>query len=81
MRRMAIKVGMAAGLMSAAVLAAISAATVTATAMSAEWCAVYRSGSENCGFYTQAQCSANVSGIGGFCRMSQYDAIQGKRRR
>jgi tetratricopeptide (TPR) repeat protein len=31
------------------------------------WCAAYRNGSNNCGFYTYEQCMATVSGIGGFC--------------
>ena len=33
----------------------------------AEWCAEYNSGGRNCGFSTQAQCLAAVSGVGGFC--------------
>jgi Protein of unknown function (DUF3551) len=28
---------------------------------------------ENCGFSTFEQCQATVSGIGGFCRPSQYN--------
>jgi tetratricopeptide (TPR) repeat protein len=31
------------------------------------WCAAYRNGSNNCGFYTYEQCMAAISGIGGFC--------------
>src|SRR5581483_8260040 len=33
----------------------------------APWCAAYRNGSNNCGFYTYEQCLAAVSGVGGFC--------------
>jgi hypothetical protein len=52
-----------------------------AQAMQSDWCAVYRGGSENCGFYTQAQCAASVSGLGGFCRMSGYGGEPTQRRR
>jgi hypothetical protein len=31
------------------------------------WCAHYRNGATNCGFYSFAQCQAAVSGIGGYC--------------
>jgi tetratricopeptide (TPR) repeat protein len=36
------------------------------------WCAAYRNGGNNCGFFTYEQCMAAVSGIGGFCNRSQY---------
>jgi hypothetical protein len=37
------------------------------------WCAFYsRGGGSNCGFYTHAQCLANVSGIGGICQPNPY---------
>jgi hypothetical protein len=38
------------------------------------WCAEYSGGmgSTNCGFLTFEQCQATVSGIGGFCRRSQF---------
>ena len=35
------------------------------------WCAYYGSlgmGATNCGFATQAQCRAAISGVGGFCQ-------------
>ena len=38
-----------------------------AAAKEPAWCAAYRNGSNNCGFYTYEQCMASVSGIGGFC--------------
>src|SRR4029078_5767913 len=41
------------------------------------WCAAYRNGSNNCGFYTYEQCMATVSGIGGFCNRNP-DARPGK---
>jgi hypothetical protein len=31
------------------------------------YCAQYRGGGENCGFYTFNQCLAAVSGVGGMC--------------
>jgi hypothetical protein len=49
---------------------------LTQTPASASWCAQYTGalgGSENCGFSTFQQCQASVSGVGGFCRPSQYD--------
>src|SRR5262245_102803 len=50
-------------------------AVLTQTPASASWCAQYTGlgGSENCGFSSFQQCQASVSGIGGFCRPSQYD--------
>ncbi len=32
-----------------------------------KWCARYRAGASNCGFYTLKQCRAAVSGVGGSC--------------
>jgi len=69
----------AAGLMAASVVAVVSAVPAQAMRSEAGWCAVYPSGSENCGFYTQSQCTANVSGVGGFCRMSGYAAAPARR--
>jgi len=37
------------------------------TPSSAIWCARYSNGSNNCGFHTQDQCRAAVSGVGGYC--------------
>jgi hypothetical protein len=49
-------------------------AVLTQTPAGASWCAQYSGGGggENCGFSTFEQCQATVSGIGGFCRPSQY---------
>ena len=74
MKRMALRVAIAAGVMSVAAFGAASAMTTTAAPKSTEWCAIYRTGNESCNFYTQEQCTANVSGLGGFCRMSYYPA-------
>ena len=63
-----------AGLMAASVVAVAFAKPAQAMRSESGWCAVYRSGGENCGFTTQSQCAANVSGVGGFCRMSGYAA-------
>jgi hypothetical protein len=56
-----------------ALVASLAVVAVTfANPAQASWCAVYQSGAENCGFSTQAQCAATVSGAGGFCRASGY---------
>ena len=41
-------------------------------------CADYRNGGTNCGFFTQEQCLATVSGIGGFCRRNYIDGATDK---
>jgi len=50
-------------------------AVLTQTPASASWCAEYSAGGggESCGFSSFEQCQASVSGIGGFCRPSQYN--------
>ena len=48
-------------------------AVLTQTPASASWCAQYSDGGESCGFSSFEQCQASVSGIGGFCRPSQYN--------
>jgi Protein of unknown function (DUF3551) len=51
-------------------------AVLTQTPASASWCAEYSGGmgdgGTTCGFSTFEQCQATVSGVGGFCRRSQY---------
>ena len=68
-----------------ALVAGLAVASVVALAFAnpaqASWCAVYQQGGENCGFYTQAQCAASVSGAGGFCRSSGYGTEPAPRRR
>jgi len=38
-----------------------------AQAQSARYCAHYDWSTTNCGFYTEAQCLASISGVGGRC--------------
>jgi hypothetical protein len=71
MKAMALRIAVAAGVLSAVALSA-SAKTTIAPPDSAEWCAIYRNGSENCNIGSQMQCTSAVSGLGGFCRMSFY---------
>ena len=42
------------------------------------WCAYDVRGGTNCGFYSYAQCRANISGIGGTC--APNPAFQGNNR-
>ena len=58
-----------------ALLVVMIPAVLTQTPASASWCAEYSGlgGTESCGFSTFEQCQATVSGIGGFCRPSQYN--------
>ena len=49
----------------------------TAQADPYRWCAVYGDGfrgggSQSCYFMTLAQCRAQISGLGGFCRPNPY---------
>jgi len=44
-----------------------------AAAAGPPWCAAYRNGSTNCGFYTYEQCMATVAGNGGFCNRNYID--------
>src|ERR1700675_2135016 len=37
------------------------------------WCAAYRNGGTNCGFYTYQQCMETVAGNGGFCNRNYID--------
>jgi uncharacterized membrane protein len=80
MKRMLVRGAVAAGLLSAAMLAALASATPRAVAASGAWCVVSNTGSENCGFTTMAQCAASASGFGGFCRMIGDEAPVGRRR-
>jgi Protein of unknown function (DUF3551) len=49
----------------------VLAVATPASAQNYPWCATYGgSGSSNCGFSTQAQCQAAVSGTGGFCNQN-----------
>jgi tetratricopeptide (TPR) repeat protein len=55
---------------------AVFLAIAPQSAQSALWCAAYRNGGNNCGFYTYDQCLAAVSGIGGFCNKSPENASE-----
>jgi len=66
------------------ICAAAWAMSTGAEAQNYPWCAYYSGsmggGGTNCGFTTYAQCSADVSGIGGFCaRNTQYVPAPGPR--
>jgi len=39
---------------------------------STRFCAQYKGGAENCGFYTYGQCLASLAGNGGICTMATY---------
>jgi hypothetical protein len=52
--------------------------TVPAQAQNYPWCAHYgRDGGTNCGFTTFQQCTATVSGTGGFCEQNTQYRPQG----
>ena len=80
MKGMLVRGAVAAGLLSAVMLAALGSATPRAAAAGGVWCVVSNTGSENCGFMTMAQCSASASGFGGFCRMISDEAPTSRRR-
>jgi hypothetical protein len=58
-----------------AVLAAASAAPAAA----AQYCAFYTSDGGNCGFSSLQQCSAAISGVGGFCYASPGEGFVAQR--
>jgi tetratricopeptide (TPR) repeat protein len=60
-------------LCSLAAVAGVIGLSSPAAAQGAPWCAAYRNGSNNCGFYTYDQCMASVSGIGGYCNRNYID--------
>jgi hypothetical protein len=55
------------------VIAAVLVFAAPATAAGPPWCAAYRNGSTNCGFYTYQQCMETVAGNGGFCNRNYID--------
>ena len=59
------------------ILAVCSAIVVLMLGVSAiagpPWCAAYRNGSTNCGFYTYQQCMDTIAGNGGFCNRNYID--------
>jgi hypothetical protein len=50
----------------AATLTALPLTSIDARA-AGSWCAYDNDGGTNCGFYSYAQCMADISGIGGTC--------------
>jgi tetratricopeptide (TPR) repeat protein len=55
------------------VIAALLGLAAPAAAAGPPWCAAYRNGSTNCGFYTYQQCMDTVAGNGGFCNRNYID--------
>ncbi len=51
-----------------------TATSTPAAATEYPWCAYYTgpSSGQNCGFVSQAQCLANIHGVGGFCRLNPW---------
>jgi len=61
---------------------ALAALALTSAAASAgTWCSYYYQGGTNCGFYSYAQCMANVTGIGGYCSPNPAAASESRPRR
>ena len=42
------------------------------------WCAYYRTGGTNCGFYSFEQCIATISGAGGYCGQNSNYSRRGR---
>jgi uncharacterized protein DUF3551 len=62
-----------AGVFGLALVAAGPLATqAEAYASATRFCALYKGGAENCGFYSFNQCLAAISGNGGICTMAPY---------
>jgi hypothetical protein len=63
-----------------AIAAALAAFAATAPVMTpadaapfaTRYCAKYKGGAENCGFYSFNQCLAALSGNGGICELAPY---------
>ena len=45
-----------------------------AAAQAAPWCAHYSTGLNDCGFYSYRQCRTALSGVGGICLQSGFEA-------
>ena len=52
--------------------ALVGMALTSTDADAGAWCATYRRGVSNCGYATQAQCLAQVWGLGGGCRPNPF---------
>ena len=57
-------------------LAALGQLTTQADAapFATRYCAQYKGGAENCGFYSFRQCLASIAGNGGICTVAQMQA-------
>jgi hypothetical protein len=65
----------------AATVAALPLTSIDAHA-DGPWCAYDNDGGTNCGFYSYAQCMADISGIGGYCGQNpSYQGNANQRRR
>jgi tetratricopeptide (TPR) repeat protein len=67
-------------LATAALVAGAIGIDAATAARAAVWCAQYQGGSSNCGFSTQAQCLATVSGAGGMCVPQGDDGAKARSR-
>jgi hypothetical protein len=56
-------------LLGAMLLCGVAGLSTRAEAQNYPWCAILNLGewSSNCGFATEQQCRASISGVGGFC--------------
>jgi hypothetical protein len=62
-----------AGVFGLALVASAQFAThVDAAPLVARYCALYKGGAENCGFYSFNQCLAALAGNGGICTEAPY---------
>jgi hypothetical protein len=61
-----------AGAIGLAIAANAQTITQADAAPFARYCAQYKGGAENCGFYTFNQCLAALAGNGGICTMATY---------
>jgi len=61
-------------------LALVATSQVAVTSAEAfpgtRFCAQYRGGGENCGFYSFNQCLAAVSGVGGMCIVAPLQTVE-----
>ena len=61
-----------AGALGLALVATGQLATQADAMAGTRFCAQYKGGAENCGFYTYNQCLASLAGNGGICTMATY---------
>lgn len=68
MRLIALAVAFGLAIVASGQLATQAAASPSAT----RYCALYKGGAENCGFYSFSQCLAALAGNGGICQLAPY---------